>query len=145
METHGLLTKDKWFESISGDTYSRIAKEATEFIKLESFGASAKYINKWGHSLKHCSRLFEYPLVFDTVSKLKLGNSKILDYGSGFTFFPFMLKKLNYEVETVDIDPLIKKCFEKSTSDFKPAFHLSDKGQLEFLKNNSCVELLKQC
>jgi 2-polyprenyl-3-methyl-5-hydroxy-6-metoxy-1,4-benzoquinol methylase len=136
METHGLLTKNKWFESISSETYSKIAHEATNFINRESFGASSKYIKKWGHSLKHCSRLFEYPLVLDNINNMKLGKSKILDYGSGFTFFPFMLGQLDFEVHAADIDPLIKTCFEKSTSQYKPVFNLSKNGQLEFYNDN---------
>src|SRR5688572_3845924 len=56
-----------------------------------------------GDALGHFSRQWEYPYVWTNLAQLGDG-ARILDVGSGITFFPFMLAAAGFHVECCDAD-----------------------------------------
>jgi SAM-dependent methyltransferase len=56
-----------------------------------------------GDALGHYSRQWEYPYVWTNISHLGHG-ARILDVGSGITFFPFMLTAAGFQIECCDAD-----------------------------------------
>ena len=63
----------------------------------------------WSQDALHqWSRQWEYPYVASSIRKTP---SRLLDAGSGFTFFPFYLAGLGHQVYAVDRDPQLKKYY----------------------------------
>lgn len=61
--------------------------------------------------LHQWSRQFEYPYAFYHVQATSEKGKKVLDAGSGVTFFPFYLAMHGYKVSCVDNDPLLNSAF----------------------------------
>lgn len=96
------------------------------FLKMESFSNNflkdnrhllAQYGRKWViDSFHQWSRQWEYPFVFDRIlkySKNKSNSIKILDAGSGITFFPYFIAS-NIDMVTVtccDFDQSLNSIF----------------------------------
>ena len=90
--------------------YAHLQKEQEAFLSHEAHFRGHAY--KWPRDPLHCwSRIWEYPYVYyhlksekeSLESKIDL---KVIDLGSGATFFPFALAKLGYHVQCLDIDPI---------------------------------------
>jgi 2-polyprenyl-3-methyl-5-hydroxy-6-metoxy-1,4-benzoquinol methylase len=87
-------------------------------------------------ALHNWSRIWEYPYVYYWLNKLNNENNKskitIIDYGSGITFFPFLLAKEGYNIRCLDVDeryiPIFNKCSSKLNN-------IKNKINLEIIKN----------
>lgn len=80
------------------------------FLKFQSNFRSTDY--KWAIDALHWwSRIWEYPYVLHHLIKIKQYNFqnakiKVMDFGSGVTFFPFLLHETGFEVTCVDNDAI---------------------------------------
>ena len=54
-------------------------------------------------ALHQWSRIFEYPFCYDHLQRLLKPGAKVLDAGSGVTFFPLLLSR-TYDITCVDLD-----------------------------------------
>lgn len=99
------LEKEGWkvlFSSLQG--------EQAEFLKHQDKFRSKEY--KWPRDSLHTwSRLWEYPYVYLHLQKIQdqrpSEKLRILDFGSGVTFFPFSVARLGCNVTCADIDPVV--------------------------------------
>lgn len=96
---------------IWADIYSKLESYQSFFLDKEHLFRSKEY--KWpSESLKHWSRVWEYPYILYNLNKIKekIGsNFHILDFGSGVTFFPFYLSSQNFKITMTDIDIIAEK------------------------------------
>jgi SAM-dependent methyltransferase len=90
--------------------------------------------------LHHWSRLYEYPFVFNKISSFinnnKLANYRILDAGSGTTFFPYYISEFfeNAMVFCCDLNPINKDIFNDINSYFqkKLLFDINDLRKTDY-------------
>lgn len=94
---------------------------------------------RWGKdSLHHWSRQWEYPYVYHILGDLiqQNSNAKILDAGSGVTFFPYFLKKQfpAADVFCCDYDETLTESFDKinAESGVSVEFSVSDLKTLSY-------------
>jgi hypothetical protein len=86
-----LQTQD-WYQ-----LFELLEKDQTTFLDKEEHIFSQEY--KWPHDpLFNWSRVWEYPYVFHHLKKWRKGFDKtyipkVVDYGSGVTFFPFSVAR----------------------------------------------------
>ncbi len=89
--------------------FSLLESKQSEFLNYQDEFRSKEY--KWPRDPLHTwSRLWEYPYVYHHLQRIqeqRLNEKlKVLDFGSGVTFFPFSLAQLGYDVICADIDPV---------------------------------------
>jgi len=95
------------------DIFSALEREQQLFLKHEAAFRSPEYI--WPRDpLHNWSRTWEYPYVFHHLQALREarhGNNvaRIVDLGSGVTFFPLAVAKLGFEVICSDVDRVCEK------------------------------------
>ncbi len=112
---------------------SKIFKEMEEFsdgFLLENKIALRDYISKWvGDPLHQWSRQWEYPFVFNKVQNKVLSNpaAKILDAGSGVTFFPYFLntKFDNSTIYCCDYDSMLLNIYDDINANQKKDINFS--------------------
>ena len=81
-----------------------------EFLSKESHFRSKEY--RWPRDPLHtCTRVWEYPFVFHHIRQWRkkfhrINNPKVVDLGSGVTFFPLVVANLGCQVIPVDVDPI---------------------------------------
>lgn len=107
--------------------YDNLVRSAV-FEEMEAFSQAflernrnvlRRYIGKWGaeNPFRAWSRQWEYPYVFSKVAKVVRDRpqAKILDAGSGATFFPFYLRHCfpGTTVACCDSDPALKDVFSQ--------------------------------
>lgn len=70
--------------------------------------------------LRTWSRVVEYPYSYHHVKRVLSDrtSANVLDFGSGVTFFPFEIAKLDAKVTCIDIDPIVKIDIVKARSVF---------------------------
>jgi 2-polyprenyl-3-methyl-5-hydroxy-6-metoxy-1,4-benzoquinol methylase len=98
-----------------------------------------RYTNKWVRDpLRQWSRQWEYPYVLDKVESFieNTEPTKILDAGSGITFFPYLIKSLYpaTDIYCVDNDTNLEKVYQHINvrSKIKVNFSCSDLKELSF-------------
>jgi SAM-dependent methyltransferase len=138
------------------DLFSALKKEQQLFLKHESAFRSPEYI--WPRDpLHNWSRQWEYPYVYHNLRRLREERSgpipaRVIDLGSGVTFFPFALAKLGFDVVCSDIDPVCEAdlnraipCVEHSAG--RVSFRLSTGGLLPFEEREAdaiyCISVLE--
>ncbi len=78
------------------------------FFRSQELSCSKDPLHQW-------SRVWEYPYVYHHISKFrqefpsKNRLPRIIDFGSGVSFFPFSIAKLGFQVMCVDIDPVCER------------------------------------
>jgi len=122
------------------ELFEYLEKEQNLFLKNEDQFRSPEYI--WPRDPLHTwSRVWEYPYTYYHLKKKRKkleGNlPRVVDLGSGVTFFPFSVAKLGYGVTCVDTDPICQKDLLKAVEliDCKPGvvdFKISDGKFLSF-------------
>lgn len=121
--------------------YNKLKKEQDSFLKDHIFFRSQNY--KWAFDALHWwSRIWEYPFVYKNLKQLlkKNKNLKVLDFGSGTTFFPFTLSKLGCNVICVDNDKVCVNDLEKAIKHFKKGKQIKSVLSIDYsipLKSNS--------
>ncbi len=83
--------------------FSELAEDQKKFLSVAPHSPDYRWPKD---PLRNWSRCWEYPYVFDNICSLVPKGSKLLDYGSGATFFPFALARRGYSVVCVDSDPV---------------------------------------
>jgi len=89
-----------------------LEKEQIEFLAHEKEFRSPEYL--WPRDPLHTwSRLWEYPYVYHHLKNIRAGlpvaAPRILDCGSGVTFFPFSAARLGFHVTCADVDPICER------------------------------------
>lgn len=89
--------------------FSSLEREQSVFLNNQDKFRSKEY--KWPRDPLHTwSRLWEYPYVYYHLQRIQEQSTneklKVLDFGSGVTFFPFSVAQLGYDVICADIDPI---------------------------------------
>jgi SAM-dependent methyltransferase len=102
----------KWMEGFQADFIAR-----TRGIWRQDWPVT-------GDTLYNFSRQWEYPYAW---SNLGVPPGKVLDAGSGITFFPFLLAAAGFEVEACDTNALLAAKFEqaRSLTGYQVAFTLA--------------------
>ena len=105
--------------------FSLLEADQEYFLDKEQSFRSQEY--KWPRDSLHCwSRIWEYPYVYYHLkNEKKLGertNIRVVDFGSGVTFFPFSVARLGCHVQCLDIDPICEKDLQRAalTVDHNP-------------------------
>jgi SAM-dependent methyltransferase len=99
------LEKEEWRV-----LFNSLEKEQYDFLKHQDDFRSEEY--KWPRDPLHTwSRLWEYPYVYHHILKKQAQRPseklRILDFGSGVTFFPFVVGQLGCDVICADIDTVV--------------------------------------
>ena len=89
--------------------FSSLERQQSVFLNNQGEFRSKEY--KWSRDPLHTwSRLWEYPYVYYHLQRIQEQRPneklKVLDFGSGVTFFPFSVAQLGYDVTCADIDPV---------------------------------------
>src|SRR3989442_11888954 len=93
--------------------FDELEREQNTFEAYEGKFRSREY--KWPRDPLHTwSRIWEYPYIFYHLRSLRSRWSvrqrpKVVDLGSGVTFFPFAVARLGFDVTCLDIDPICEK------------------------------------
>ncbi len=115
MTVQGIIKIEDYNEVISGSTFREIEKYSDEFIVLQD-RLFPEFSKKWvKDSFHQWSRQYEYPFCSESLAKHFSGQGKVLDAGSGITFFPYYLKEKYHEaeIECCDYDPKLEMQFER--------------------------------
>lgn len=92
------------------ELFSLLEKEQSEFLAKEGEFRSREY--KWPRDPLHTwSRVWEYPYTYHHLQQARTQwpadpPPRVVDLGSGVTYFPFSLARLGYHVTCMDIDPV---------------------------------------
>jgi len=95
------------------ELFAILEKDQKAFTEREDQILSPEY--KWQRNpLHNWSRIWEYPYVYHQIKtwREKIGAAappRVLDVGSGVTFFPFSIAMLGCHVTCTDIDPVCEK------------------------------------
>ncbi len=87
-----------------------LEKQQQEFLEKRDLFLKSKYTKKWPLDTLHTwSRVWEYPYVYYNIKNWKeqyfeKRNPKVIDVGSGVTFFPLSIAKLGCDIQCIDID-----------------------------------------
>lgn len=135
--------------------YRTVKEYASSFLELHS-SALEPYKKKWvANPFHQWSRQWEYPFVLDRleafVSATSAEKTRVLDAGSGVTFFPYMLRDRNerLEVTCLDYDSSLGQVFENinATSDMHVDFKSGDLRQMPFKEGSFdliyCISVLE--
>ena len=123
------------------DLFSILEREQAVFIKESTRFRSVDY--KWPRDPLHTwSRCWEYPYVYHHIlkwmeSRAGLPTPKIVDVGSGVTFFPFKVARLGCDVSCTDVDIVCEKELESVSKVFPSVpghldFRLADGDKLPY-------------
>lgn len=99
------------------ELFEYLEKEQNLFLKNEDQFRSPEY--KWPRDpLRTWSRVWEYPYVYYHLkswkNKKKNKLLRVVDVGSGVTFFPFSVARLGYHVTCIDCDFICKRDLERA-------------------------------
>jgi len=118
MISQGLVKIRDYHEVLISPLFSELESYSDNFSKLQK-ELFPEFSKRWvKDSFHQWSRQYEYPFVADYVSDLSGGKGRILDAGSGITFFPYYLieKFPDKQIECCDYDPKLKEQFERVNS-----------------------------
>ena len=113
-------------------TFAKLEKLQADFLSNETHFRSEDYT--WPRDPLHSwSRLWEYPYVFANLKSWRAQMSgacplKVLDFGSGVTFFPFALATEGFDITALDVDPIVQRDFSKAAEVMKPSH-----GKVDFV------------
>lgn len=134
----GIIKTDTYHQLLKSETFQSMEKFNDNFLEKYKNELNL-YHSKWTNdSLHNWSRVWEYPFISEEIKKyLKTQpNAKILDAGSGLTFFSYMLKQLHPTVDVIctDYDPILVESYEKvnKKADKSVSFELGDLRKLSF-------------
>jgi 2-polyprenyl-3-methyl-5-hydroxy-6-metoxy-1,4-benzoquinol methylase len=96
-----------------GHVFRQLEETQREFLSVSPHGSD--YV--WPVDPLHTwSRCWEYPYVFHHILEQAAPGSKVLDFGSGATFFPFAVARQGYAVTCLDNDLKCIRDTEKACS-----------------------------
>jgi SAM-dependent methyltransferase len=106
----GLASLDDLHTQEWRELFGELEAQQGSFLAEESRFRSKGY--RWvSDSLHTCIRVWEYPFVYHHLRTwggraARGAPARVVDLGSGVTFFPFAVANLGYEVVAVDMDPI---------------------------------------
>lgn len=118
MMPHGIIKIKNYNDVSRSDLFKELESFSDDFSKLQK-ELFPEFSKRWvKDSFHQWSRQYEYPFATDAISDLSGGKGRILDAGSGITFFPYYLieKYPDKQVECCDYDPKLKSQFERVNS-----------------------------
>lgn len=140
MLSSGIPTREEYLRLESEPLYAELLSSSREFETICSTGGEStqSFRKKWVQDpFQQWSRRWEYVYVAQRLSdwaSSRPGPLKVVDAGSGFTFFPFYLKKAisNLEVDCYDNDPTAGAALQEVAEGIGtgPAFQLEDLERL---------------
>ena len=99
----GLVALDVFDDLAYRGAFEECARAQASFLAAEGAFRSPAY--RWERdALRQWSRCWEYPYVLAQLRARPPG--EVVDFGSGVTFFPFVLARAGWRVTCVDSDPL---------------------------------------
>ncbi len=120
--------------------FAELLEFSQEFVRLcrDGGGSTGRYRKKWVQDpFRQWSRRWEYVYVAQRLSDWlegRSGSQKVVDAGSGFTFFPFFLARQNpgLAIDCYDNDPTAGAALREAGElvGTGPAFHIEDLEQL---------------
>ncbi|HQO10095.1 MAG TPA: class I SAM-dependent methyltransferase [Clostridiales bacterium] len=118
MMQSGIVKIENYKKVLESESFSELESYSDNFTKLQR-ELFPEFSKRWvKDSFHQWSRQYEYPFVADAISDLSAGAGRILDAGSGITFFPYYLKEkyADIQIECCDYDPKLKEQFERVNS-----------------------------
>jgi len=125
----GIPSEQSYRSLIESDMFKNMESFSDSFLS-ENNQFLDGYIWKWVKDPLHqWSRQWEYPFVLSRVESIikKTNTVRILDAGSGITFFPYYIKSLNplIDVHCVDIDEKLKNNYDRINTNGKTGVKFS--------------------
>ena len=115
MNYSGLANKNDFNDSIWKEIFVEMEQYQKNFLVNEKNFRSTQY--KWpGDALHNWSRIWEYPYVYFHLSRFVTDQykTKIVDIGSGVTYFTPYLAEKKFFISATDIDPITKTDLSKA-------------------------------
>jgi SAM-dependent methyltransferase len=150
---HGIPTEDDYESLLETDEFKELESFSNHFLVANQTNLGS-YAQKWVNDPLHqWSRQWEYPYVFhqlQTILKVK-NAARILDAGSGVTFFPYYIKSKYSlaDIHCVDYDKNLATIYQRinATSKEKVSFASGDLKNLTYEDNSFdiiyCVSVLE--
>ncbi|MDF1562239.1 MAG: class I SAM-dependent methyltransferase [Deltaproteobacteria bacterium] len=113
------------------EVLAELERQQEAFLERESSFRSPDY--RWPRDSLHTwSRVWEYPYAHAQLRAHLVGKeggerSRVVDLGSGVTFFPFAVARLGYRVSCLDVDPICARDLERAAACVE-----SGPGEVEF-------------
>lgn len=138
------------------ELFSMLEIDQSEFLAKEGEFRSPDYI--WARDPLHTwSRVWEYPYAYHHLKQARSQSQvapppRVVDLGSGVTFFPFSIARLGYRVTCVDVDPICAQDIPRAAKMIPNApgsvdFRLTESGVLPFQDNEVdavyCISVLE--
>lgn len=138
------------------EIFSLLGNAQKVFLDNEEKFRSKEY--KWPRNPLHTwSRVWEYPYVYYALKEHRTlvsasSSPKVVDLGSGVTFFPFAVARLGYEVICMDTDPVCGPDIKRASSVVpqkpgKVSFSLLTENHLPLMDGDTdvvyCVSVLE--
>lgn len=127
------------------ETFHRLSRYQERFLQTD---ASWRPRIQWPrYALNWWSRRWEYPYTYNSLRRRP--ESRVLDAGSGITFFPFLLAQEGIEVTCVDRDRFLGRAFQASGArlDAPVDFAMGDLLRLPFQDDSFdeayCISVLE--
>lgn len=144
---HDGIPLENEYRALIKSYYFKSLEQFSDIFLVNNKGILKDYMNKWvGDSLHQWSRQWEYPFVFSAVEGVlrQEPNAKILDAGSGVTFFSYYIKS-KYDAANVyccDYDKTLTEIYRKINTDMGNAvdFSVADLRTLPY--NNELFDLV---
>lgn len=117
----GLITKKSYQKLLDSELFNKIETYAEEFQQDLKSTIENYYGKKWVlDSFHQWSRQYEYPFVYSKIKNEAKNMEKILDAGSGFTFFPYLISTAfpNLEIHACDFDTKLKNLYTKANKTY---------------------------
>ena len=112
---HGIVKISEYNKALECNTFKELENYSNEFISLQE-RLFPEFSKKWvKDSFHQWSRQYEYPFVAEALNNYFPENGRILDAGSGITFFPYYLKQKfpDSEIECCDYDTKLDIQFDR--------------------------------
>lgn len=136
MLTSGVPTREEYLRLESEPMYGELLGYSREFHKKCQLGSESTvdYSRRWVKDpFQQWSRRWEYVYVAQQLSRwLDDGprSSRVVDAGSGFTFFPFYLLQAHagLNIDCFDFDPVAGQALKEASEilDMGPGFHIEN-------------------
>ena len=138
LDQSGLVRLSDYRQLPAEPVYQACAAASRSFLK-QNHEILKSYSHRWvADPFAQWSRQWEYPWVVHQLrARFPRGGARVLDAGSGLTFFPFHLSSLGFEVHGVDSDSRLESLFRKIApgSSRSVAFRPGDLRKLPFADN----------
>src|SRR5688572_13728178 len=113
----GLAALSDLSEPVWEHSFETLARDQDKFLEVRSAFLDKGY--HWPRDpLRTWSRLWEYPYAYHhlerVIAERPAGSSRLVDVGSGVTFFTFSAARLGFHVTCLDIDPICAEAIPRA-------------------------------